>query len=132
VLTFNEQIEHLGEMVAVVMLGALLWTVDWYDVPWFFAIAMLVVVRPVAVLIGLAGSASTPVQSGFIGWFGIKGIGSLYYLAYACDHGLEEPLATSLVALTLSTVVLSNVLHGVSVTPLMRTYASLIARGRSG
>ncbi|CAN7165187.1 cation:proton antiporter [Rhizobacter sp. LjRoot28] len=132
VLTFNEQIEHLGEMVAVVMLGALLWTVDWYDVPWFFAIAMLIVVRPVAVLIGLAGSASTPVQSGFIGWFGIKGIGSLYYLAYACDHGLEEPLATSLVALTLSTVVLSNVLHGVSVTPLMRTYASLIARGRSG
>lgn len=131
VLTFNEQIEHLGEMVAVVVLGALLWTIDWQDVPWLFAISLLVVVRPVAVVIGLAGAASNRVQTGFMGWFGIKGIGSLYYLAYACDHGLEEPLATSLVALTLSTVVLSNVLHGISVTPLMRTYASLIARGRS-
>lgn len=131
VLTFNEQVEHLGEMVAVVVLGALLWTIDWEDVPWLFAMSLLLVVRPVAVLIGLAGSASTRVQTGFIGWFGIKGIGSLYYLAYACDHGLEEPLATSLVALTLSTVVLSNVLHGISVTPLMRTYARLMARGRS-
>jgi NhaP-type Na+/H+ or K+/H+ antiporter len=58
-----------------------------------------------------------------ISWFGIRGIGSIYYLMYAINHGLPRPLAAELTALTLSVVAVSIVLHGVSVTPLMKLYA---------
>jgi NhaP-type Na+/H+ or K+/H+ antiporter len=58
-----------------------------------------------------------------ISWFGIRGVGSIYYLMYAINHGLSEPLAKELIAITLTTVAASIVLHGISVTPLMSRYA---------
>ena len=57
-----------------------------------------------------------------ISWFGIRGIGSIYYLMYAINHGLALPLVSEIVSLTLSMVSISIVLHGVSVTPLMNLY----------
>ena len=61
-------------------------------------------------------------QRWLIGWFGIRGVGSLYYLMYAVNHGLDASLADQLIALTLSVVITSIVVHGVSVTPLMAAY----------
>ena len=61
-------------------------------------------------------------QRRLIGWFGIRGIGSLYYLAYALNHGLPAEHARTLVALTVAVVVSSIVVHGISVTPLMARY----------
>ncbi len=52
-------------------------------------------------------------------WFGVRGIGSLYYLMYAIQHGLPEALAIHLIQLTLIVVTLSILLHGTSVKPLM-------------
>ena len=84
---------------------------------------LFVVVRPLAVTIGLAGArAVTPAQRRLIGWFGIRGIGSLYYLMYAVNHGLDPAAAERLIAITLSVVVASIVVHGISVTPLMDVY----------
>ena len=37
-----------------------------------------------------------------VGWFGVRGIGSLYYLMYAIQHGLSEEVALELVGLTLA------------------------------
>ncbi|MEO7056206.1 MAG: cation:proton antiporter [Caldimonas sp.] len=122
VLSFNEQIERIGEVVAVVAIGMLLWAVEWHLASWLFVVAMLVVVRPVSVAIGLARSRTSRTQRGMIGWFGIRGIGSLYYLMYATNHGLDAALATQLTALTISVVVVSIVVHGISVTPLMTLY----------
>jgi NhaP-type Na+/H+ or K+/H+ antiporter len=56
-------------------------------------------------------------------WFGIRGIGSLYYLTYAIVHGLEEETARDLTAIVLVTIAVSVAVHGISVTPLMRRYA---------
>ena len=58
-----------------------------------------------------------------ISWFGIRGIGSMYYLMFAVNHGLPETLAEQLIAITLTVVASSVVLHGISVTPLMNRYA---------
>ena len=63
-----------------------------------------------------------------ISWFGIRGVGSIFYLMYAINHGLPEPLAAKLVAITLTTVAASILLHGFSVTPLMGLYARRKAR----
>jgi NhaP-type Na+/H+ or K+/H+ antiporter len=55
-------------------------------------------------------------------WFGIRGIGSLYYLFYAVNHGVQEALARQLVPLVLTVVAVSIFVHGISVTPLMQRY----------
>jgi NhaP-type Na+/H+ or K+/H+ antiporter len=88
---------------------------------------LLLVVRPVAVTVGLIGSRTDRQQRRLMAWFGIRGIGSLYYLTYAIVHGLEEPLARDLAALVLSTIAVSVVVHGISVTPLMTRYTQRAA-----
>ncbi|CAA9383778.1 MAG: sodium/hydrogen exchanger [uncultured Ramlibacter sp.] len=128
VLNFNEQLERIGEVAVVVAIGSLLWAVQWDLSAWWFVALVLVVIRPLSVAIGLAGSGAVPIRRWLIGWFGIRGIGSLYYLMYAINHGLPKDLATQLVSLTLSVVVASVILHGVSVTPLMAAYERRRAR----
>mgnify|MGYP003862675595 CR=1 FL=1 len=125
VLEFDEQLERIAEVALVVMLGAMLATVDLASAAWWFPPLLLVVIRPLAVLVGLAGARSTPLQRGLTCWFGIRGIGSIYYLMYAVGHGLDPATARQLIDLTLITVATSIVAHGISVTPLMGRYRGL-------
>jgi NhaP-type Na+/H+ or K+/H+ antiporter len=122
VLGFNQQLERIGEVAVVVTIGALLWAVPWQPASFWFVPLLLVVIRPLSVAIGLAGTATGRNRRWLIGWFGIRGIGSLYYLMYAVNHGLSPDLADRLTGLTLSAVVASIVVHGISVTPLMAAY----------
>jgi NhaP-type Na+/H+ or K+/H+ antiporter len=128
-LGFNEQLERIGEVAVVVAIGGLLWAVEWQPAAWWLVPLLLLVIRPLSVALGLAGSGTTRSRRWLLGWFGIRGIGSLYYLAYAINHGLEPALARQLAGLTLSVVVASIVLHGVSVTPLMAAYERRKKRG---
>ena len=104
VLGFNQQLERIGEVAVVIAIGGLLWAVQWNHAVWWFVPLLLLVIRPAAVALGLAGSRSSPNQRWLIGWFGIRGIGSLYYLMYAINHGLPQGLANKLTALTLSLI----------------------------
>jgi NhaP-type Na+/H+ or K+/H+ antiporter len=128
VLGFNQQVERIGELAVVITIGALLWSANWQHAAWWFVPVLLLLIRPVAVAIGLSGSPSSSGQRWLIGWFGIRGIGSLYYLTYAINHGVSGQLADQLTALTLSVVVTSIVVHGVSVTPMMAAYERTIKR----
>jgi NhaP-type Na+/H+ or K+/H+ antiporter len=65
-----------------------------------------------------------------MGWLGIRGIGSVYYLMFALHHGVAGPFAQELVTLTLVAVTASIVAHGVSVRPLMKWYARCEAAAR--
>ena len=122
VLSFNEQLDRIGELCAVVVIGMLLWAVQWQHAVWWFVAVMLVVVRPASVWLGLLRSGVPRAQRRLMGWFGIRGVGSLFYLAYAVNHGLDPALGEVLVAITLSVVVTSIMVHGISVTPLMKAY----------
>lgn len=132
VLAFNEQIERIVEVALVLVIGALLLR-DYFRIEDLGFIAVLfLVIRPVAVQLGLLGA--TKLNAGrrvLIAWFGIRGIGSLYYLAYAVNHGLPDELAARLTALTLTTIAISIVVHGITVTPLMSWYRQKSA-GRAG
>ncbi|HEX2544058.1 MAG TPA: sodium:proton antiporter [Ramlibacter sp.] len=135
VLGFNEQVERIGEVAIVIAIGTLLWTVQWVEASWWFVPLLLLLIRPLAVAIGLARTRASSGQRWLIGWFGIRGVGSLYYLMYAINHGLPTALADQLIALTLSVVVTSIVVHGISVTPMMAAYEKARARrnrGRAG
>jgi len=122
VMSFNEQLDRIGEMVGVVVLGLLLASVPWVPAALWFVPLALLVVRPLSVWVGLAGSRTSPLQRRLIGWFGIRGIGSIYYLSYAMNHGLPPEFAPMLVGLTVAVVVSSILVHGLSVTPLMAMY----------
>ena len=123
-LAFNAQLERIGELGVVVLLGAMLArTTLPGDALWFVPL-LLLGIRPVATGLGLLGSPTSRVQRRLIAWFGIRGIGSLYYLCYALHHGLPAELPPRLTALTLAVVAGSIVVHGLSVTPLMTFYGT--------
>ena len=119
---FNSQLESFVEVGIVLAVGVLMATVRFEaDMLWFIPVLFLLV-RPVAVSIGLVGATVQTAQRNLMCWFGIRGVGSLYYLLYAINHGIEPELAEKLLSVTLAVVVASVVVHGISVTPLMNHY----------
>jgi NhaP-type Na+/H+ or K+/H+ antiporter len=108
----------------VVLIGAMLGAVTYSTGTLWFVAALLFVVRPAAVLLGLLRVRIGMLERGLMGWLGIRGAGSIYYLAYALQHGVEEELASRLTGITLATVAASVLLHGISVTPLMNAYSA--------
>lgn len=121
-LGFNEQLERIGEIAVVLMIGAMLSYVSVPSSVMWFAPLLFGVIRPACVWLGLLGSGPTRIQRGLIAWFGIRGIGSIYYLMHAVNHGLPRALAEQLVGITIAVVTISIVIHGVSVTPMMEWY----------
>lgn len=119
---FNEQLEKLAELAMVLLVGAMLpYAVPW-DALWWFIPLLFVLLRPLAVSAGTLREPMAVHQGAMICWFGIRGIGSVFYLMFAIRHGVTGPLAQDLITLTLATVAVSIVVHGLSVRPLMKWY----------
>ena len=126
IISFGDTAERLLEVVLVLVVGicvGIYW--DWRAVP--LAAALFLVIRPAAVLAFLTRSPTSMPQRLMMGWFGIRGIGSLYYLSYAMNHGLLDHL-TDLASLTLTVVALSIVVHGISSQPILDLYERRISR----
>ncbi|PAP77512.1 cation:proton antiporter [Rubrivirga marina] len=123
VLGFAEQFERIGAVTLVVLVGALLHRAVWTVEMLWFVPAVLLVIRPLAVWVGLLGSPTTGLQRELIAWFGVRGIGSVYYLMFAETHGLNDGFSDLLLGLVLVTITTSIVVHGLSVTPVMEWYA---------
>lgn len=122
VLGFNEQLERIAELTVVLLLGGMLTTRYLSSDALWLAPLLFLVIRPLSVALGLAGSGSDRWQRGLMSWFGIRGAGSIYYLMYAIHHGLAPDLAGRLTALTFTLVAASIIVHGITVTPLMNRY----------
>jgi len=124
VLGFNEQLERLGELAVVFVVGAMLADIEVPGPGILMALALFVVIRPLATMLALLRVPLSRPQRAFIAWFGVRGVGSMYYLAFALSHGVSSPAARMLADITLVVVAASIVLHGVSVTPLMQRYSA--------
>jgi NhaP-type Na+/H+ or K+/H+ antiporter len=125
IISFGDTAERLLEVMMVVLVGICLATYwDWRAVP--LALALFFVIRPLATLLFLIKTPTGRVQRLMMGWFGIRGIGSLYYLSYALNHGLND-LIQEKVGITLSVVALSILIHGISSQPILDYYERLIA-----
>ncbi len=125
IISFGDTAERLLEVMLVVLVGiclAIYW--DWRAVP--LALALFFVIRPLAALLFLIKTPTGRVQRLMMGWFGIRGIGSLYYLSYALNHGLNDNIADT-VGITLSVVALSILIHGVSSQPILDFYERAIS-----
>lgn len=121
-LIFKEHLERLSELVLVLLVGGMLFLTSWSWQAVGLAMFLFLIARPASVLMGLLGTGTTWRIRAMTGWFGVRGIGSLYYLMFAIEHGLPEPLALRLIELTLIVVTLSILAHGVSVKPLMSIF----------
>lgn len=118
-LIFKEHLERVSEVVLILLIGGTLFLDSWSWRAVGLAIFLFAVARPLSVLVGLLGTRTPWRLRGLAGWFGVRGIGSLYYLMFAIQHGLPEKLALELIHMTLIVVTLSILCHGVSVKPMM-------------
>jgi NhaP-type Na+/H+ or K+/H+ antiporter len=119
---FNDRLESLAELALVLLIGVMLaYTRPSLEICWFIAL-LFVPLRAIAVVLGTLGEPLAGHQRSMIGWFGIRGIGSLFYLMFALHQGVSGELAEQLISFTLLTVAASILLHGASVRPLMQRY----------
>ncbi|MGV3726304.1 cation:proton antiporter [Hydrogenophaga sp.] len=119
-LVFKEHLERVSELVLVLLLGGSLYLDSWSWSAVGLALFLFAVARPLSVVVGLLGTRTPRRMLGMTAWFGVRGIGSMYYLMYAIQHGLPQGLSLQLMQLTLIVVALSILLHGLSVKPMMR------------
>lgn len=121
-LQFTNELEQVGELVVVVIVGALLTPAAFGGSNVAHLLLLFFIIRPLAIFIGLMRAPLEPAEKGLIGWFGIRGIGSLYYLAYAIQHGLPQSETEVVANTVLMAIAISVAMHGLTVTPLMKWY----------
>lgn len=110
---FSESLEHTLTALLLVALGAALPSLwPWLD--WSHAligVGLVFVIRPVAAWLSLAGTGMDRRCRWVVAFYGVRGIGSVYYLAYA-GHHLELANEEALWATIAFTIVLSTIVHG--------------------
>jgi NhaP-type Na+/H+ or K+/H+ antiporter len=119
---FNEQIEKIAEMALVLLVGAMLPQAKLSPALIWFVPLLLLGLRPLSVLAATSFDAASHGQRAMVSWFGIRGVGSVFYLLWALREGAVAGAADTLVSLTLWTVAASVVVHGLTAGPLMRLY----------
>ncbi|WP_420477308.1 cation:proton antiporter [Noviherbaspirillum sp. ST9] len=122
ILGFNQQLEHIAEFVMVLLLGIMLSETGFSGEGVLVAVLLFLLVRPVAVFASLVGERAGKTQRLLMGWFGIRGIGSLYYLMFALQYEWPMDMKERVMSLVLTAVAISVLLHGISATPLMAHY----------
>ncbi|MGI4937921.1 MAG: cation:proton antiporter [Janthinobacterium lividum] len=128
VLGFNKQLENIAEFVMVLLLGVLLSGSGFSVEGMFLALLLFIVIRPVSVLLSLIGYKKSLMQTGLLAWFGIRGIGSLYYLMFVLQYNALHQQSDRFVSIVLTVIAMSVVIHGISSTPLMDWYYRRQAR----
>ena len=123
VIGVNQTFGDILEVGLVVLIGCLLssnWTIG---SDWWIALLLFFFIRPAAVMLTLSRSDVSKLQKGMIAFFGIRGIGSLYYLTYAIELGLDEATALRLGGIVLTTITLSLLIHSNAATPVLAYYS---------
>lgn len=118
---FSDQIERLLSAVILILFGGALSTgilvyLDWRGVA--VAGAIVMVVRPLAGVLGLTAISAPSRERAAISFFGIRGVGSFYYVAHASNQ-VQFLQVEQVWAITALVVLISVVIHGVTATPVM-------------
>ena len=119
---FSDQIERLLMMLLLVLFGGalangLLASLTWIDA--LVGLAVVFVVRPVAGMIAMIGSRQPMRERLLLSFLGIRGVGSVYYVAYALNHG-EFGDSERLWAVVGFIILVSILVHGVTAAPLLQ------------
>lgn len=96
---------------------------QWYMIP--ASLFILLIIRPVSGLTGLLGTPLSGIKKQIISFYGIRGIGSIYYLLYAFYHARFEQ-AGEVLALTVVVIIFSVFIHGLSARFVMNRFVKTI------
>jgi NhaP-type Na+/H+ or K+/H+ antiporter len=113
--SFTEAIEHALTAILLLFIGGIL-PLLWGDLDWrhaAIACALIFVIRPLAGWLSLAGTDLTGRSKLVVSAFGVRGIGSIYYLGYATSH-LAFKNEGQLWATIALTILLSTIVHGLT------------------
>jgi NhaP-type Na+/H+ or K+/H+ antiporter len=118
---FSEQIERILMVLIMLVFGAalrwgLLAPLGWRDI--LVGLLFLLLVRPLAGWASLAWSPLPTTAKGLIAFFGVRGLGTIYYLAFAASRAEFED-AGRIWALSAFVILCSVVAHGISASPIM-------------
>ena len=128
-LEFIEQIEKLLEVATILLLGSLLRIepmIKFAPAAILIAGSLIFFIRPLGGLLFTIGTRYHNLKRLLFGWFGIRGVGSIYYLTYALGEGLKGDVGELIAWSVYITVVISVIIHGISSTPLMNGYEKQI------
>jgi NhaP-type Na+/H+ or K+/H+ antiporter len=121
---FSEEMERTMVVLLFTLLGIYiskdyLSDFQWYMIP--ASMMILMIIRPAAGIIGLAGSDLPKHKKYIMSFYGIRGIGSIYYLLYAFYHaGFQQ--GSEALALVTTLIVLSVFIHGLSARPVLKRW----------
>ena len=123
-----EVVEKFSELAAILLLGSMVTLAGWSEAGWAgaaLAPLLLFAIRPLTVFVAFVGSGITARERAFLGWFGVRGVGSLYYVAAAIATGLlTVDEAQSVFWAIAVCIVASIVVHGITGSP----FAGRLAR----
>lgn len=123
VLRFAGRAERGATVVVMVLLGALLGSGGFTSRAVFYAVVLLILVRPLAVRLGLGQSSVTPAQRRMIGLFAARGPAALYCLALIPIHDLPPAFGRQLERAVLVVMVVSVISGAVSALTARRPSA---------
>ena len=130
-----EMVEKFTELALILLLGSMV-TMSALDEPgvggWLLVPILLLAIRPVSVTAALLGTGMPRGERSFLRWFGVRGIGSLYYAAVVVAAGVLSPGdASTIFWTTAACVIASVVIHGVTADPLARRWLAPADKGGS-
>jgi len=112
---FSDTVENAMTAILLVLLGGVMPAL-WPHLVWQHAIVgfgLILVIRPLAGVVGLLGTNYSFRERALIAFYGVRGIGSIYYLGYAATH-IEFIDEAPLWALVSFTIFASTILHGLT------------------
>lgn len=128
--SFTDQIERLLLGVLLILLGGtvvngILGPLNWEII--FYSLLFLLVIRPISAYLSLGGLDIHWKEKAAIGFFGIKGMGSIYYLAFAFS---QFPFAEKekLWCIVIFTIVMSITIHGLSASTVLKKIKAAIPK----
>ena len=92
-----------------------------------YAVLSLTVIRMLPIALSLLGTGLRPPSWAFLGWFGPRGLASILFVLLILEEA-ELLHSGEILSVTVVTVALSILLHGVTSAPLANAYGRLAAR----
>jgi NhaP-type Na+/H+ or K+/H+ antiporter len=92
-----------------------------------YAVLSLTVIRMIPIAMSLIGSGVRLPTQLFLGWFGPRGLASILFVLLILEES-DVPHRDQLLSITVITVALSALLHGMSAAPFARIFGRLVGR----
>lgn len=120
--SFTDQVERMLMAIVLILFGGTLVDKTFSSFSWsylVFALAAVLIIRPATAWISVINSNLHFQEKAAISFYGIKGIGSLFYLAFAISHA-EFQSPEKLWSITSLVILCSIIVHGISATVVMQ------------